>query len=113
MNSAQRLELARMLLRCPSVSNRSSRDAIVNDLPDEIQDKIPRAPADLTDVKNIIEACSNYENGTEQLISIIREYEGSSIPIKEVDRWLATVAQPSLSDGGKRGESATTVLDIP
>ncbi len=86
-----RLELAKALLRCPSVENQQNRDAIVNDLTEKIRDRISRGDTPLLDVRNIVDACLNYEGGLELLIDAVRRYEADSLPMREVDRLLAAV----------------------
>jgi len=86
MAPAARLALAKALLRCPSVANRQNRDAIVNELPEDIRLGIGRSDAPLVDVRNIVDGCLNYEGGLQLLIEGVRGYEGDSLPMREVDR---------------------------
>ncbi len=88
LTSAARLKLAKALLQCPSVRNAQNRHAIVNDLPTDIQRGISRGETPLTDVRNIVEACLNYEGGLALLIESVRGYESDSLPMREVDRLL-------------------------
>ena len=78
-------KLVNALLACPTMSDRARRDAVVNDLPDEIRNNISRHPADRVDVNNIVSICLNYTNGIEELVDIVRNYEGNSIGMQKVD----------------------------
>ena len=85
MNRKQKAELVRALLACPTMSDRNTRDAVVNDLPDDIKNNIQRNPSDRIDVNNIVTRCLHYPNGVRELIEIVRDYEGASIGMQKVD----------------------------
>jgi hypothetical protein len=89
LTSGTQLALARALLRCPTVFDRQTRDAIVNDLPEMIRLGISRSDTALLDVRNIISLALNYQGGLAAFIDGVRAFEGDSLPIAEVDRVLA------------------------
>lgn len=84
-----KMQLAEALLACPTMANRQSRDGVVNDLPAPIKSNIRRSDTDRVDVVNILTTVVNYANGLEDLITIIRFYEGDSIGMQGVDQLLA------------------------
>lgn len=85
----QKMGLVDALLACANVASRQTRDTIVNDLPSTIKNNIRRNDADRVDVVNIITTVINYTNGLEDLLTIIRSYEGDSIGMQAVDKLLA------------------------
>jgi len=95
LTSAARLELAKALLQCPAVRHVQNRDAIINDLPADIQAGISRGETPLTDVRNILEACLNYEGGLGLLIESVRAYESDSLSMRAVYRLLAQLGPVS------------------
>jgi hypothetical protein len=86
-----KMQLAEALLACPTMANRQTRDAVVNDLPDSIKGNIRRNDADRADVVNIITTALNYANGLEDLIAIVRFYERDSIGMQAVEQVLVTL----------------------
>ncbi len=91
LSGAHKRQLIEALLTCPTVSNRSTRDIVVNDLPAEIRVNIRRNDVDRFDVSNIVTACLNYVNGVHELIEVVRFYEGNSIPMQTVDNLWRTL----------------------
>ena len=57
INFEQKAELIDALLACSSMSERSIRDIIVNDLPENIKSNIKRNDVDRVDVSNIVSSC--------------------------------------------------------
>jgi len=91
MTAAAKMTLAKSLLRCPTVLDRQNRDAIVNDLPEEIRLGVSRSDSALLDVQNIIGLALNYEGGLDAFIEGVRLFEGNSLPMAEVDRVLGEI----------------------
>jgi len=91
MTAAAKMTLAKSLLRCPTVLDRQNRDAIVNDLPEEIRLGVSRSDSALLDVQNIIGLALNYEGGLNAFIEGVRLFEGDSLPMAEVDRVLGEI----------------------
>jgi hypothetical protein len=90
--SAQaKMQLAEALLACPTMASRQSRDVVVNDLPDPLRGNIRRHDADRIDVVNMITAALNYADGLEELITIVRLYEGDSLGMRAVEQVLVTL----------------------
>jgi len=89
----QKMQLVDALLQCPTVSNRQTRDTVVNDLPVEIKHNIQRNADNRADVVNIVTTALNYRGGLESLIELVRMYEGPSIGMQEVDSVIAAVSE--------------------
>lgn len=89
MNAAQRGRLIDALLQCPSMANRSGRDTIVGALRDQVKTNVQRGSGDRDDVTNLVSTCLNYFNGIEELIAVVRHWEGSeSLPMQDLDYLL-------------------------
>ena len=117
MNFETKTKLINALLACPSMSNRQTRNAIVNDLPGDIKNNITRSDVDRVDVSNIVTTCENYANGLDTLIEIVRVFEGNSIPHQKLDQLWAGNSQPQpqmafISDLGKDLTSGTAGSSI-
>lgn len=82
--------LADLLLTCPSIKDRETRQTILNMLDDQIATNIPRHNSAKTDVINIILTCRNYANGLEQLITLTSLFEGpDSLALQNLQTFLA------------------------
>ncbi len=79
-------KLVDALLSCASMSDRDSRNAVVNELRSEIKSSISRNNADRIDVVNIVSRCLDFHNGINELVSILRTFEGGSIGMQNVER---------------------------
>ncbi len=82
------------LLACPSISDKGRREAVIKDLPANTKHNITRDPTDKFDVRNIVEACQNYESGLQELIAIIEGYEGNSLSLQAVKRLVTSQPYP-------------------
>ncbi len=98
-------QLVDSLLGCPSVSDESARDSLINNLPDDIKNSIKRNTINRVEVFNIVNRCLDFENGIELLISTVRTFEGSSMPMKNVYKTIpyildinAVIKNESLCD---------------
>lgn len=89
LNTQTKMQLVNALLACPSMANRQTRDTIVNDLRDEIKVNVTRNESARVDVNNIVTTAANYANGLEDLITLVRFYEGDSLSMQAVDQLLS------------------------
>jgi hypothetical protein len=94
----QRDELVEALLKCPSIINRDTREAVVQDLPDDIQRNIRESAQLNVAVRNIVDTCLNFRNGIEDLIEIVRRYESTSLRMEELDQVWSRIAGPGWQD---------------
>lgn len=81
----QKRELVEALLACSAMRNRHSRDAVVSNLPNDIAMSITRHNTDRVDMNNIVTRCTDFEGGIQELLECVRDIEGSSIPMQNVD----------------------------
>jgi hypothetical protein len=79
-------QLAEALLACPTMANRQKRETVINDLPDAIKSNIQRSDTDRFDVVNLITTVLNYANGMDELLAILRYYEGNSVGMQSVEQ---------------------------
>lgn len=79
------------LLKIPSMYDTDARNVILNMLPAQIRDAIPRSPLPRVQVYNIVRTCPNYENGLRDLVRAIRSVEGDSLSMRELDALILTV----------------------
>ncbi|MCP4345378.1 MAG: hypothetical protein GY795_07610 [Desulfobacterales bacterium] len=79
-------KLVDALLSCACMSDRDSRNTVVNELRPDIKSSIRRNNADRIDVVNIVSRCLDFPDGINELVSIVRVFEGGSIGMQNVDR---------------------------
>lgn len=104
--------LVNALLRCHPISDRHTRDSIIDDLPDGIGGRIPRHAVDRTDVMNVISVCVNYPNGLTTLLEIVRWHEGDSIAMQAVDEMVVCLTPLLETQRQSRTEHATHITDL-
>jgi hypothetical protein len=88
LSGAEEIELAKLLLECPSVMNHGSLNTIISILPKEISNSIVHGNSNLTHVINIVQRCNDFDNGINILINIVKEFDGGSIPFGKVSIYL-------------------------
>lgn len=81
--------LAQALLQCEAMSSRAAREPVVGCLPAQIRQRIKYGPNDLIDAINIVAAAANFPDGLRQLIACVRQFEGETYAMQEVDRLVA------------------------
>lgn len=97
MNFKVKREFIDALLECQAISDKGSRDTVVNQLPPNIRHKIYENSASKFHVTNIVHACWNYSDGIEELIEIVRYFEGDSIPMQKVDKVWSRLSKPHVA----------------
>ncbi|MBN1875109.1 MAG: caspase family protein [Anaerolineae bacterium] len=85
LERAQKSELVNALLACPTMRDRHTRDVVVDNLPNNIKNSIVRNAADRVDVNNIVTRCADFAGGMEELVEVVRDFEGDSLPMQGVD----------------------------
>lgn len=78
-------QLAEALLACASVSHGATRNAIIDSLPAHIRHGFDRSGIAHTDVTNLVRRAANYEGGLAALAQAVRDFEGDSLPMQQVD----------------------------
>jgi hypothetical protein len=87
----QQLALARLLLACQSISDRTTREIVLGFLPAAVRNSIARSNADLPDVIAIVQACARYDGAIEQLLQAIYDFEGDSVGVVGVKAYVAAL----------------------
>jgi len=77
--------LVDLVLACPSMADRSARDAVVQQLPPAITNSISRNPHSKVDVWNIVNTCRNYNGGIDALIEGVRFFDGGTTQMQALD----------------------------
>lgn len=85
LSTKQKLNLVEALLACQNMADRQSREAIVRDLSNDIKNNIKHVDAARPDVVNIVSTALNYADGLDELITLVRLYEGNSSGRQAVD----------------------------
>lgn len=85
----EKMELVDALLACPTMSNRQTRDTLVDSLPSQIKGNVQRSSADRVDVTNLVTTVLNYRDGLSELVERVRAFEGDSLPMQNLDRLLS------------------------
>ncbi len=89
LDTEQKRALAAALVNCPSMADRAGRDAIIRQLPPDLQPRIPRGDTPLLDVTRTLKTVLLYPEGLSQLLAAVRYLEGASEPMAAVDARLA------------------------
>jgi hypothetical protein len=87
----QQLALARLLLACQSIGDRTTREIVLGFLPAAVRNSIARNNADLPDVIAIVQACARYDGAIEQLLQAIYDFEGDSVGVVGVKAYVAAL----------------------
>jgi hypothetical protein len=92
-NYQTRQDFIKLLLACPSIKDRTSRDNLLTGVcQGDLVIKIARDNVAHTDVENILNFLLNYSGALEELISCIGDWEGKdSIPFGELQAFCAAL----------------------
>jgi hypothetical protein len=91
-NYLKRQELVRLLLNCPSIANRASRDNLVGAVRHgELLPKIPRDGVNNTDIENILNTFLDYPGALEEFISYIAIWDKGSYPLQYLETFIQTL----------------------
>jgi len=91
MNFEQKAALVDALLSCETMKNRSGRDSVADNLPDDIRNNIQTGNNARTDVLNIVSISEKYRDGITKLINVVRFHEGSSRGMEKVDEVVRSI----------------------
>ncbi|NWJ97324.1 MAG: hypothetical protein HXX20_16190 [Chloroflexi bacterium] len=87
LNNGELFDLAGLLHKCQSMSDRANRETIVRLLRDEIKHRIERNSGTMLDTINILLTCRTFEGGLIELLKMVKEFEGGSLNWVEVEAW--------------------------
>jgi hypothetical protein len=88
LNFQVKAEFIDALLKCESMRDRQTRNAIVDALISDIRDMIQRHPSNRVDVYNIVSRCMDFGNGINDLTTILRCFEGKSLCMQHIEKLL-------------------------
>ncbi|GAB4326164.1 MAG: hypothetical protein OHK0047_11450 [Leptolyngbyaceae cyanobacterium] len=77
-------EFLKAVSECSTMKDRHKRETLVKSLPPHIRDNITRRDATLSDVAEIVETCSEYPTGIEELVRRIEFYENGTIAMSNI-----------------------------
>lgn len=95
-NLQSKQTLVQALLACPTMSNHQTRNTVLNEL--SFKDRIQRDPTDFNDVMNVVNAAVNQVDGVDQLLNVVRVFEGDSIPMQKLDATAQQLKQELSSN---------------
>ncbi len=75
LTEPQKLRLTDLLLDCPAMQDRGSREALLQHLPRRIANAIKAHDAAQTHILNIVTACGNYPGGLDALLEMLRFFD--------------------------------------
>lgn len=91
--------LAELLIACPSLSDKSIRNDVVQFLPQDVQGAINRRDQGRADVINIVQTCSS-RGVFDIFLAAVRCYEGTSLPMQELDQAFYTIIKETWQFDG-------------
>lgn len=86
----QKLALVDALLKAPSLQSEGGRTAVVNQLRPDIRFNITRGDTPRTHILSMVETAMGYPGGLDELLVLIRYFEGGSLAMQAIDTLLAT-----------------------
>lgn len=91
-DSSKQARFVDTLLRCPSMSNPSARDSLVDGLPFNLKVRIRRSNIARVDLVNIVGTTLVYANGLEDLVTKLREFESNDLlTMQSVDKFIESL----------------------
>jgi hypothetical protein len=103
-NSTRRASLMTFvdaLLAIPTVGREASRRMLLEQLRPEIANAVPYSPQSRHHVLGLVTTCMNYQGGLDELLELVRELEGESMPVRQLDETVARLitARPASETG--------------
>ncbi|NWJ98643.1 MAG: SUMF1/EgtB/PvdO family nonheme iron enzyme [Chloroflexi bacterium] len=87
-NFLKKQDLITLLLACPSIANRASRDNLLREVHNgRLIAKIARNDTDTIDLANIVNTLLDYTGALEELISLIRRVDSGSKPLQALENF--------------------------
>ncbi|MCP4696415.1 MAG: SUMF1/EgtB/PvdO family nonheme iron enzyme [Gammaproteobacteria bacterium] len=75
LTDLQKRKLAQLLLACPAVQDKGSRESLLQQLPQNIASAIKSHDAANTHVLNVVNTCADYPDGLEYLLEALRFFD--------------------------------------
>jgi hypothetical protein len=92
-------KLVKAMLEVPSVKDDSTLREIINLLPAEVANTVPRVARLNVQVLTLVRTCSYYHGGLLALIRGIRLIEGDSVPMRRLDQVVLKLDRRDLPSG--------------
>jgi Effector-associated domain 2 len=89
--------IADALLEIPSIADNDARDVILSMLPIQLRGSVRLSRVPRIHVYNIVQACSDREEGLRQLVRAIRSLERDSIPMRRLDDLILEIGENGTS----------------
>jgi hypothetical protein len=102
--------IVKALLNVPVIRDDSSRQQIINGLPDPIPNAVPRAALPGVQVLAMVRTCLNYSGGLRALVDLVRLLEGESLAMRKLDDVILGLA--AASDGRGSGARWGQAADV-
>ncbi|MCP4701094.1 MAG: hypothetical protein GY862_30210 [Gammaproteobacteria bacterium] len=94
LTNPQKRELAQLLLACPAIEDKGSRETLLQQLPEDVAGAIKSHDTAKTHVLNIVTACVNYPGGLDHLLEALRFFDGKTKQFKAVINFLEGDGSP-------------------
>jgi Effector-associated domain 2 len=91
-NSTERVNLMTFvdaLLAIPVIGRESGRQALLQQMRPEISGAVPYSPHSRHHVISLVTTCMNYQGGLDELLALVRAFEGESRPVRQLDATIA------------------------
>ncbi len=77
------------LLAVPVVAQENGRRLLLDQLRPQLANAVPYCPQARLHVFALLHTCMDYEHGLDELLTVVRQLEGDSIPAKQLDETVA------------------------
>lgn len=84
----------------PCMSTPDQRAMVIDLLPSEIADAVPRAADRRGDAVNVLRTCARHDGGVAALTAVLRGFERGSLPMRALEEALRRAPGGSAVDGG-------------
>lgn len=121
LHSTERGKLVEALFDCDCMKTAQSRNSVLRDLPDEIQQRFTGGGTAKQDIDDLVRICSQFPNGLEALLQRVLFFEGKSFAwmrLEQVAREVlgnqpeAPVAATPTPDSASANQSAKEPVKI-
>jgi hypothetical protein len=77
------------LLAVPVVAQENGRRLLLDQLRPQLANAVPYSPSARLHVFALLRTCMDYDHGLDELLTVVRQLEGDSIPAKQLDHTVA------------------------
>lgn len=96
MKFRNKRKLLKVLLACPCISEKESRQTVIKQLRDDIKNKVKQNSKASVEVTELIDTCLDYPGGLEELVEIVHDFERNSFQIQAVFQTIARIFEFEL-----------------